>query len=362
VNIAANVLSITASLPNATISGGVSAAILQNNFNVGTDETQLTGGSGGNTVSGGDYFDTIGGNTGTTPNDRVVYSSAQKAHGTYSVLIDSDTSGGEYVEWSTQWPNETTQVDVRFYFRVTTFPASAANKICRMFDNLGNEAAFFRVDTAPNPGIGDSAGTFTEPSGPVVLTANTWYRCEMHVPIGNSVTITCDLYAGGNMDGTTPDYSWSQAASDTLAAGGDIASIRFGNSVAGTNIYVDDVGIRNDGVAFGAATDSRTIVANLFQPTVTFPNATIQAGGVSFSTNLLTVTASLPNATISQFTQVTANLLSITASLPNATIAITGAQTITGNLLLVNWQALPSVIVLGTINRPGTILGAVLRQ
>jgi len=217
----------------------------------GADETAMTQGSGGNTGgASGDYFDLVSGGSGAAPTgDRKVFSTAQSRHGSYSALLYSAASGNEYFAWTTQFGSPLTSgtVYVRAYMYFSAFAGSGASKHIRLFDSGGVEAAYFRVDASPNPGIADSAGTFNEPSGPVTLSTGQWYRVELSIPIGNSVTITGRLFYGGNIDGTTADVEWSQAASDTLTATGDIAEVRFANTVAGPIVYWDDVAVSDTG-------------------------------------------------------------------------------------------------------------------
>lgn len=220
---------------------------LANNLEGGSaNETAMTQGSGGNTGgASGDYFDVLNGGSGAAPTgDRKVFSTAHAAHGSYSMLMYSGASGGEYAAWTTQVGTITSgTLYIRAYFWLDTAAPSAANKMIRVMDSGGVEAAFFRCDAAPNPGIGDSAGTFTEPSGPVVLNTGQWYRVELKIPHGDVVTITGRLFYGANLDGTTADVEWTQASSDTKTTTGNFAEVRFGNSLAGTVTYYDDVAI-----------------------------------------------------------------------------------------------------------------------
>jgi len=211
------------------------AQTLNNHFD-GTDATVLTAGSGGNTVAGGDYFDTV---NGSGAGDTIEFDTARYHSSPSSALLVSTTTGNEYVEWTTQLSDTTDTVYVRAYIYVATGVASSADKFIRLFDSNGTEVAFMGFDVNPRLRIGDSV-TFAEASSGT-FTTGAWYRLEMAVPIGNSVTINARLFTGANLDGTSADHAWAQTTADTSVLAGNIASIRFGNSIAGPTISLDDV-------------------------------------------------------------------------------------------------------------------------
>jgi hypothetical protein len=217
----------------------LSAPQTLSNYFDGTDGTVLTAGSGGNTVAGGDYFDTV---NGSGAGDTIEFDTARFHSSPSSALLVSTTTGNEYVEWTTQLSDTALTVYVRAYIYVATGVASSADKFIRLYDSNGTEVAFMAFDSTPRLRVGDSAGTFTEASVGTFATG-TWYRLEMAVPIGNSVTINARLFTGANIDGTSPDHAWAQVTSDTNVAAGNIASVRFGNSIAGPTISLDDVAI-----------------------------------------------------------------------------------------------------------------------
>ena len=219
------------------------AQTLENHFD-GTDGTVLTAGSGGNTVAGGNYFDVVNG-TGTAP-DTIEFDTSRFHSSPSSVLMNSTNTGNEYLEWTSQLTDLTTTLYVRAYIYVVTGIASSADKFIRIYDSTPTEVAFMGFDATPRLRVGDSAGTFTE-AGVGTFATGAWYRVEMAIPVGNSVTITGRIFAGANLDGVTADTEWTQAASDTVLTPGNIAAVRFGNSIAVPVVQMDDVAVSTAG-------------------------------------------------------------------------------------------------------------------
>lgn len=207
--------------------------ILRNGFE-GSNGTSLTAGSGGNTVDGGDYFDTVN-FSGAAP-DNVTFSTTQKHNGSTSGKFDSTNTGLEYVEWTTQWPTTSSTC----YGRAYVYPVSqgSTNKFFKFIDSSSNEIACMSMSASGRFQIHDLT-TFQQGA---VQGTGAWYRVEFEVPIGNSVTITAKIFKGANLDGITADETITMAGADTQAIPADNDRIRIGNNTNGTIWYFDDVG------------------------------------------------------------------------------------------------------------------------
>jgi len=183
--------------------------------------------------------------TGTAP-DTIEFDTSRFHSSPSSVLMNSTNTGNEYLEWTSQLTDLTTTLYVRAYIYVVTGIASSADKFIRIYDSTPTEVAFMGFDATPRLRVGDSAGTFTE-AGVGTFATGAWYRVEMAIPVGNSVTITGRIFAGANLDGVTADTEWTQAASDTVLTPGNIAAVRFGNSIAVPVVQMDDVAVSTAG-------------------------------------------------------------------------------------------------------------------
>lgn len=351
--ITTGVVSVTATFLNAAPSFYSAVVRLINTLENGMEGTDGTVVTTGNSGSDGDAFDSVVG-TGAAP-DTIEYDTATKHGGSSSILANSTNTGNEYVEWDASWPTETTEVWVRAYVYITTSTSGAANQVIRLQDSAGTTVAVFRLDAARNPGIGGLVTT-TEPSGPPVMPLNEWMRFEMHVPIGNSVTITGRVFLGSNVDGTTPDYEWTQSSSDTDNGNSNIDRVRFGNSTATPVIQLDDVGITNN-TWMGPRTTEQPITANFLNAAPSFHQATVQAGAVSITANFLNAAPTFYNAAVLATYSLTANFLDAAPSFFNAAVQA-GTVSVTANFLDVSPTFYNAAVSVGAVSITANFLDA----
>lgn len=208
----------------------------------GTNATTLTGGSGGNTTTDGDYFDAI--NTSGTAPDGLTFDTGVFHGGASSAKFDSTNTGNEYVEWSTQMPDNTSGTFfARCYLYIGAYPTGSNSKLIRLLDSTATEAANVTLNTTGTLRTIDSVAN--QGGLTTTLSLNTWYRVECSFPLSASGTLLLRLFYGANLEGTTPDEETNNTSADTQTATGDFASVRFGNTGIGAVTYMDDFGASN---------------------------------------------------------------------------------------------------------------------
>jgi hypothetical protein len=360
-SISTALLTVNATLRLATIATG---NLLRNSAEGGTNGVAVTVGNSGGTSF--DAFDVV--SDGGTAFDYVKYLNV-RPHGALSIDCASSASGNEYVAWTSSWPDTAGTCYIRAYFFAWTEPTTGANKLIRCYDSAGSEVAFFRIDTGPspgpNPGIGDATGTFIEPSGPRTIL-NQWHRVELKIVPGSAGSITASIYSGANLDTTTADYTWTLTPAVVFAGVGNIAQVRFGNSILGTRTFFDDIGIRDDGPwgVTGTELEPQTLACSWVSATPSLGLATVTttSPAQSFTTSLLFTTTLLYGAEMVNGLAVDGLLLDGAPSFPAGDLAVFGDQILSALDLTVEWEAFAATLTLESPTVGGRVRGTVGRQ
>jgi hypothetical protein len=218
------------------------AVTLTNSFEGGTDGATITAaGSGG---ASGSAFDSVFIGTG----DTLAYSAALAAHGTLGLQVAVGTPAKEAsVSWiaSLGGPG-LAQAWFRLYLNVPAFMASGTNRVVRVRNGttycggIGYNAAGQIVTLNTSGAVQTTSAT--------ALAAGQWHRIEGYL-IGSATAgqIEVRIFAGANMDGTTPDEVNTTPA--TVNTSGTFDTVAFGNpqSVAAHTCYLDDLGASTTG-------------------------------------------------------------------------------------------------------------------
>lgn len=200
-------------------------------------------GTDGTVVTAGNAVASLGNALETVTAGGVTFSSAQKAHGNLSYLIQP-TSGSADVMW---WSNfSSTQATVRLYVYFTAFPPSgSASEFAQFLITPLSFAQLARLIINPTGQVQvyDTSGSIWTSTN--AISTNTWYRFELSAALGGSATtgtINAAFYSG---DSVTAIETFSTSAANLGTA--NIASFRLGRINANTwvdPIYYDDVAIQ----------------------------------------------------------------------------------------------------------------------
>lgn len=208
--------------------------LLQNTAEGGSDSTAVTTGNSGG--SSGDSWTAVVTGTGS-----IVYSSAQKQHGSLSYLVTTAASQATYLQW-TPAVSATTCV-YRFYVRFTGLPSgglyfaswrSTSGGTLRCALGLNADGTLFFQDT-------NSATQYTSAG---TISTNTWYRFEgsLSGPGAATGAAVLNTYLGDN--------SSSIANLSTSLTGKALGTTGFGQFRAGREAatastqapyYMDDI-------------------------------------------------------------------------------------------------------------------------
>lgn len=199
------------------------AIVVANSFEGLTPSgTTLTQGSGGNTGGGsGNFFDVVSLGTGGS----VVSANSPVKSGSLACTITMGSAGSALVAWTTQlFPSSGTQLWYRVYFN---FPATPTGNM-RMTRALngGTLCAVVGIESGGHTFTMDSTGARLKTGG-VVLATNTWHRWDVFVQ-GDAAAgiIVAQVFAGANVDGTTPSETIS---STNINTSGALNRVDFGN-------------------------------------------------------------------------------------------------------------------------------------
>lgn len=230
------------------------ATQVSNTFDGGTDGAGATGdittgNSGG--VNGTAFNQVLKDTTGTP--GTVAYSSAQVKRGALSMQVASGSvSSAACVVWSTARGSFTDDY-MRAYFYATAWPSIVGRQVQWFISTLTSIGAIRWTNT----------GTWAilNPSNTVVATSTTviptgqWCRIEAFKHYDTAAGyITCRIFKGANVDGSTPDeefggsgFTWADTAgtADRIYIG--MPGAGGANQPAGGSFFVDDI-------ASGAAT------------------------------------------------------------------------------------------------------------
>lgn len=167
-----------------------------------------------------------------------VFDNAQAAHGSWSCrLATGATSGTSNLIWGTTRIGTPAQAWFAIYYRFSEMLSnrslararSGTTQICRL-----HRTADGRLELRDSGNSVAVGGT-----GTVSMSADTWYRIELHAVPGAASTCTVRLYQGDSatlLDEITPTDNFSSATT--------VTELTVGNIAAGANIpdyWVDDV-------------------------------------------------------------------------------------------------------------------------
>lgn len=170
------------------------------------DNTVLTGGVGGNTGPGGNYFDVV-----TTPatGGSIKASTAASLHGTVGCrVIIGTVIGSGHLDWSTQLGTFTECYSVIYMKLPTTFAGGGigGGGLAQLRSGAGlaaridcNASKFLTLKNAAGTAVFTS--TQTVPLG-------TWFRLETHYVLSTTVgVIEARIFSGANLETNTPDFT-----------------------------------------------------------------------------------------------------------------------------------------------------------
>jgi hypothetical protein len=224
-----------------------------------TAESGLASGTGvtnGNSDDGtaGDAFATsIPGVSGLST---VIFSTAQKAHGSMSYLFTTKPSDTSYVQWTLTGSHSSTAI--RFYFYTTTTPSTTA--IIAQVRN-GSQAAQIALGSDLRLRVQNAISTdLTGASGANwgSISTNTWYRIEMIVTKGTTTSNGRIQAAVFLLDNTTAISGMTLDNNATNTGTIDFTQVRFGRAGGAATsadqvYYMDDFAAQDTSSYLGPA-------------------------------------------------------------------------------------------------------------
>lgn len=229
--------------------------LIKNSAEGGTNGTSVTTGNSGGTS--GSAFNSV--NIGTSAT--VAFDNTRSAHGNMAYSLGTGgTASAADVEWTTSAGSLTT-VYGRFYFYATAAPG-AQHRLLTIATSGGaalNSSIYW--STSRTLLMTDSAANAILTSS--TLAANTWHRIEFKVVQSATVgLLELKVFSGTNMDGTTPDYSGTSAATQNTGSSA-MALYSFGSGFDVkaniTTFWLDDLGLSDTGYLGSSITTSSWI-------------------------------------------------------------------------------------------------------
>jgi hypothetical protein len=215
-------------------------------------------------------------------------SSADAAHGTKCMecVQTSTTSSTEFGTWSGY---TATSAAFRFYFKVTTLPGSNV-VIMRSFNNSAVRWLSVQVNSLNKLVLQLTNSDTTVYTSTSAISANTWYRVEGSVTMGNAsnAVVNFKYYVGDSL--TSVDAGLAITNGNT-GTGTQMADFRFGivSSTIAFTLRMDDLAV-NDGT-------TTFIGPSLTPPTASY---TYSRAGLTLSVDGTGSTAVSP-ATVSSY-------------------------------------------------------------
>jgi hypothetical protein len=217
---------------------------LTNSLEGGTNGAALTAGAGGNTGgTSGSYFDTV-----NLLNATATFTTALPLKDSVSAaLAVGGTAGQAELTWSTQLGPQPV-LYARAYFSVSSL-AAAQLRLFTFYNGSASLNPTAYLDSGGHIQIGDDAGIAY--TSTVTVAVNQAFRLEFFaVPGTTAGQIGMRLFTGANIDGTTPDDSFTSPA-NRAATGTAISQCRAGltwlSTYTSTTVKVDDYAVSTAG-------------------------------------------------------------------------------------------------------------------
>lgn len=274
-------------------------ALKRNTAEGQTNGTTLTAGNSGG--GSGDAFQSIGGASGTA-----IYSSAQSMHGTQSYDMSAASGNSIIPEFDF---TATNNLATQFYFRLPVLPSATVT--IKQIRNAGGNAAKIVISAANKLVVQNAAGANLAVNATTLL-ANTWYRVEVEVIVGTTITngtINSGYYLGDAAEGSPVDARYASGAavnSGTTGLTKNQPGIAQTSATGTFHVFFDDPGYdptTSTPIGVGAATIPGVPTAIIPTPGDSQVNVAFTApasnGGSAITGYTVTVTDTITSTTFS---------------------------------------------------------------
>lgn len=204
------------------------------------DAESVTAGTAVSSTDGSGFW---GGVTSKAGAGSMVYSTAQKAHGTQSILVSGATAGTDSAFMDHTFTANPSAA-VRFYYYATATPTTTDVNVAQLRASDNTASVSIVHTTSGRLAVSQKGGTYVAQTASGTSVLNQWVRIDLRATIGAGTT-DGTIAASMNLLDATDNSLLSYAATNVSAGTVNFATARWGKtSSAGTlSSHFDDFAV-----------------------------------------------------------------------------------------------------------------------